>query len=360
MPKTTDVPVVTSLAGTDEFVGNQGSSTIRGEIASLWRKNLIINGEPNVWQRGVSQSAAGYGSDDRWLNDNVGSTKVNSRQTFTLGQTDVAGNPKYYNRTIVTSVAGASNYALKAQRIENVLLLAGKTVTLSFDAKADAAKNIAISFDQNFGSGGSPSAEVLGAGVTHSLTDSWQRLSQTITLPSISGKTLGSAGGDYTQVIFWLDAGSTWDARTNSLGQQSGTFDIANVQVEFGNTATDFEQRPIGYERALCQRYYASTYADGIYAGDSNAWDGRLESRTSGTANGAYSAVWQFPVQMRATPAIALYSPYDGVAAKIVSGTTNVAAGTNAISEQSVLIINAATVSDATGYSTHATADAEI
>jgi hypothetical protein len=56
----------------------------------------------------------------------------------------------------------------------------------------------------------------------------------------------------------WFDAGSDFNARTDSLGQQSGTFDIAQVQIEPGPVATPFEQRPIGTELALCQRYFQS------------------------------------------------------------------------------------------------------
>jgi hypothetical protein len=36
----------------------------------------------------------------------------------------------------------------------------------------------------------------------------------------------------------------------------SGTATLGNVQLEFGSRATPFEQRPIGVELALCQRYY--------------------------------------------------------------------------------------------------------
>lgn len=224
---------------------------------ALMFRNVLINGDFSVWQRGTSQTTDGYGSDDRWVNQNNGSTKTHSQQAFTLGQTDVPGNPQFFSRTVVSSVAGANNYVLKSQRIENVRTLAGQTATLSFWAKADAAKNITVEFEQFFGSGGSPSAGVTGIGVTTiALTTSWRYYTVTISIPSISGKTLGTLGNDFLQCIFWFDAGSTYNARTNSLGQQSGTFDIANAQLEAGPTATPFERRPIGVETALAQRYY--------------------------------------------------------------------------------------------------------
>lgn len=224
--------------------------------SGLMFRNKLINGGFDIWQRATSQTATGYGSDDRWSNSNSGSTKTASRQTFTLGQTDVPGNPKYWSRTVVSSVAGASNFCIKAQKIENVLTLAGQTATISFWAKADASKNIAVEIEQFFGTGGSPSSGVTSIGVTTcALTTVWQKFTITANIPSITGKTLGSNNDDFLAVNFWFDAGSSFNARTNSLGQQSGTFDIANVQLEAGDQPTPFEQRPSTVELGLCQRY---------------------------------------------------------------------------------------------------------
>lgn len=219
------------------------------------RRNVLINGNFDIWERGDSQTTIGYGSDDRWYNDHQGSTKIHSRQSFTLGQSDVPGNPTYFSRTVVTSVAGNSNYVSKEQKIEDVTALAGQTVTISFNAKADSNKDIAVEFSQVFGTGGTPSATVNGIGVTTiSLTSTWSRYTATITLPPLSGKTLGD-NNDYLGVRFWFDAGSDYDSRTNSLGQQSGTFDISRVQLEEGDYATPFEDRPLYAEEKLCRRY---------------------------------------------------------------------------------------------------------
>ena len=224
-------------------------------------RNKIINGNFDIWQRETSQTSAGYGSADRWNNDHSGSSKTASQQAFTLGQTEVPGNPKYYLRHVVTSVSGSGNYCLTQQKIEGVSTLAGKTATLSFWAKADSNKNIATEFSQFFATGGSPSSTVNGIGVTtHSLTTSWQKFTTTVSIPSISGKTLGTNGNDYLHLVIWFDSGSTYSSRNNSLGQQSGTFDIAQVQLEIGTAATPFEHRPIGMELSLCQRYYQKSY----------------------------------------------------------------------------------------------------
>jgi hypothetical protein len=220
-------------------------------------RNKLINGGFDIWQRGTSQTSSGYGSDDRWANLNSGSTKTASQQTFTRGQTDVPGNPKYWARTVVTTSAGSGNYVYKLQPVESVATLAGQVATLSFWAKSDASKNIAVELVQNFGTGGSPTTAVTGIGSQLvALTSSWQRFAITISISSITSSTLGTNNNDYLGVNFWFDAGSSFNARTASLGQQSGTFDIANVQLEAGAVATPFEQRPVCMELSLCQRYY--------------------------------------------------------------------------------------------------------
>jgi hypothetical protein len=232
-------------------------------------RNKIINGNFDIWQRATSQTSSGYGSDDRWVNGNTGTTKTHSQQLFTLGQTAVPGDPNVFSRTVVNSVAGANNYCIKQQRFEFVRLLSGKTITLSFYAKADSTKNIAIEFAQFFGTGGSPSTQVSGIGSQLvQLTTSWQKFEITVQIPSISGKVLGTSNNDYLELTFWFDAGSTFASRTASLGQQSGTFDLAQVQLEEGSIATLFEQRSFGAELSMCQRYYLSNRQafGGMYA----------------------------------------------------------------------------------------------
>lgn len=231
-------------------------------------KNKIINGNFDVWQRETSQTISGYGSDDRWNNTHNGTTKTASQQSFTIGQTDVPGEPEFYSRTVVTSVSNAANYCRKEQRIEGVRTYSGQTVTLSFYAKADASKNIAMDLLQDFGTGGSPSSDVSAIGAQKfALTTSWAKYTATLAIPSISGKTLGSNGDDYLQLNFWFDAGSNFNSQTDTLGQQSGTFDIAQVQLEKGDVATEFENLSYGETLSLCQRYYeAGKFATMGYA----------------------------------------------------------------------------------------------
>ena len=255
-------------------------------------RNAIINGNFDIWQRGTSGTTSYVA--DRWAGGATGSTIAQSRQAFSLGQTDVPNEPTYFHRTVVTSSAGASNFSILSQLVEDVRTFAAQTVTLSFWAKADASKNMAVEFQQVFGTGGSPSTAVSSLGVTTcALTTSWKKFSVVLTLPSISGKTLGSDNNSNLRLNFWFDAGSSFNSRTSSLGQQSGTFDLAQVQLEAGPVATPFERRPFGAELQLCKRY--AQVLGGNFAGN-------VESSNT------LSIIEKFEVQMRADPTISVRS----------------------------------------------------
>lgn len=258
-------------------------------------KNYIINGGFNYWNYDTIQTKNGYGSDDRWININTGSTKTHSRVASTDTERAFFNSP-YFSRTVVASVAGASNNVGKTHKIENVTKLAGKTITISFWAKADSAKNIAIELQQVFGTGGTPSEAVISiSSQLIALTSTWQKKTITVTLPPIVGKTLGTDGvhTSSTNIVFWFDAGSDHNARTANLGQQSGTFDIAEVKLEEGSVATPWTpyEGEFGGEIQACQRYYQIV-----------AWS----DRKTATAAGQYlHQSIRLPITMRVTPTIA-------------------------------------------------------
>jgi hypothetical protein len=223
-------------------------------------KNKIINGNFDIWQRSTSNTATsgsgGYLTTDRWAgywDGTIGSVTF-SQQSFSLGQTDVPGEPKYFFRWNQTAAGSGSTYRILLQKIEGVRTLAGKNLTVSFWAKADSSRSITLQIGQEFGTGGSPSATVYTTGDTDNLTTSWQKFTCTIAVPSISGKTLGTGGNDCLTWFFILPLNTTM------------TLDFAQIQVEEGSVATAFEQRHIGDELALCQRYFQTAYL--LFSGD--------------------------------------------------------------------------------------------
>jgi hypothetical protein len=122
------------------------------------------------------------------------------------------------------------------------------------------------------------------------LTSAWQRFTATVAIPSIAGKTLGSNGDDFLEFTFWLDAGSTFNSRSASLGQQSGTFDLALVQIEEGSTDTAFEFRPPVVEMALCERYLREVQVNALTSGFVQDYSfPKMRAIPSATSSGAWS-----------------------------------------------------------------------
>lgn len=303
---TTTAHGINAKANASDLTTHTGNTTTAHALDSRTVKNWIINGQFDVWQRGTSQTAIGYGSDDRWSNYHGESTKTHSRQSFTVGQTDIPNNPTYFSRTVVASAGTASAYCTKFQKIEDVTKIAGKTISYSFWAKADASKNMAIEIIQDFGTGGSASVRSIGV-QKFALTTSWQRFTKTVTVPSVAGKTIGT--NNATNINIWFDAGSSYNSYTDSIGNQSGTFDIANVCLVEGSTAMECPAEPYDDVLRKCQRYYYKMLASVTYA---RFGLGQARAATKSTV------LFQYPVEMRVPPtfgnsgSLAL-TPSDGV-----------------------------------------------
>jgi hypothetical protein len=255
----------------------QGTST-RGNT-SLFKgvKNFFINGRFHTWQRGATfPVAAGAGGTsycaDMWRydlsNGGSGTTAAVSfnRVTHTAGQTAVPNNPRYHLDVVNTTTGvslPANSYSLLRTYVEGVDVLSGRQVTVSFWAKSTvASKVIGCELVQFFGTGGAPSAEVNGLGaIAFTLTSTWTRYSFTTTLPSISGKTIGSNGYESSNLALniFLQSGSTFNSRVGGAPinwQGNGTTSFSDAQIELGATATPLDIRDPAAELVSCQRYY--------------------------------------------------------------------------------------------------------
>ncbi len=365
---------------TDDNVGNALDDTVNWEPvaapASATGKGLVSKDEvvekfgnyvsnANFYyaQRGTSQSTNGYGSIDRWKMSFIGSGQTMEQQPFVFGQEDVPGYPDFYMRNIVSSVVGVANRALVVQPIEKVETLAGKEVTISFWAKADAAKDMSINFDQFFGSGGGGSSTVSFGTQKFTLSTTWQKFSYTTNVPSILGKSLGVTGNDFLSINIWYDAGSDYNAVTDNLGQQSGIFDIANVKLEEGNEATKFQLRNIYADKELeyCERFFEKSYNLLTLPGTITT-----SGYSSGTAIGTNTLAGNvvFKVRKRAIPVVVHYSNATGTAFRLRNATslTDVSLGpSTAISEVGTQpIASGNQFSAGSKWTAHWTADAEL
>ena len=272
-------------------------------------KNKIINGDFGIWQRGTSFSnpANGDYTTDRFKisYNGTGATRTVSQQTFTPGTAPVAGYEGQYFYRVAQTVAGTSQTFLTPviQRIEDVRTFAGQTATLSFWAKAGASISISGGLVQNFGSGGSGSVNTSVG--THNLTTSWQRFTATVSIPSLTGKTIGTSA--FLELYF--DSGSPTAVQT---------LDFWGFQLEYGSKATPFETATgtLQGELAACQRYYQrfSIDTDGHTGFIGNAYLTTASSVTRGAL-----------VSMRTTPSSVDFSNvtlYDGVTFYGITGLT--------------------------------------
>jgi hypothetical protein len=130
---------------------------------------------------------------------------------------------------------------------------------------------------------------------TVTLTGSWAPFAAVITVPTITGKTLGVNGNDAFGFQFFTSAGSDFNARTNSLGLQTIGVDLWGIHIRQGTwtsaAAADYRQRDPGTELALCRRYYQI----------SPGLQGAMNS-----ANNSFTAATTFGSDMRAMPTYSL------------------------------------------------------
>lgn len=250
--------------------------------------NYIINGAFDIWQRGTSFTGTNTYVADRWSHytDGTGGTRSISQQTFAVGETPVSTTgSQYFLRYSQTASPTGQTIIEFTQPIEDVRTLAGQTVTFSFWVKSDAQRNISVFFRQIFGTGGSPYADSSSVVVTAGT--SWSRVSGTITVPSISGKTIGT--NNSLQFKFQLPFGVTQ------------TTDVWGFQVESGSIATPFHRNApsIQAELAACQRYYYRR----AYEANSNTYNFGM----SGHGRVSSVGTWFFgphPVPMRSAPTL--------------------------------------------------------
>jgi hypothetical protein len=322
--------------------------------SKVFNKNYVINGNFDIWQRGASFDQSNSFGPDRWRIWNSGATVSFTRQEFTLGQTEVPGEPRYYiniDCTVADDSVGLLQY------IEDVRTLVNKTVTISFWAKADSARTLMTRLDQRFGSGGS--AEELGTDIiNHNLTTSWQKFTHTLSIPSIAGKTIGD--GSFLKLVMV------------NPNNETSSIDVAQVQLEEGNIATNFKHRHIKDELALCQRYFCKTFPDEVAPASNAGNPGVLEFSASGTGSGVNYGImsrWQFPVTMRAAPSISRYTPRasnsSGNAMDIVNSgvTTQISVTISSIANNAAVfrLHGGGSVSNlGNAYGVHAVADAEL
>ena len=239
--------------------------------APIGRKNVLINGAFNVWQRGTSVTMLNSAKAmlcDRWTGSIQYQAGRHSRQSLSGAITGQAGT--YCLR--VGSSNGTSTRLQAGQYIEsiNAVPLAGRECTLSFYIKFSAANTTAssgaygdfLSFS-NYYTGvdaasysTSPASSATHIQITAgSFPTTWTKYTKTFTPPSTSKNI-------------------TVQFQFSGLGQTSSDdafyYELSNVQLELGSQATPFEHTSYGEELLLCQRYFQNLKAGSAVGSGSN------------------------------------------------------------------------------------------
>lgn len=255
-------------------------------------RNFIHNSRFNVQQRGTGAFGAGGFTADRWQQtvtlDTISTTLANLADADRTAIGDESA--QYAFSHTFTGNAGATAYNDVEHAIENVRRLSGKTVTVSFWAKANSGTpKLGLNFWLNYGTGGSPSAGAwaFATGTAITISTTWARYSATFSIPSASGKTLGANNDHTTTLCIGYSSGTTNNASYGNIGVQSGTIQLWGVQLEIGSVVTPLEgpTDPVDDLRK-CQRFY-------------------FTAPFVVPATTSIGATIVFPTTMRATPTIA-------------------------------------------------------
>ncbi len=299
----------------DRIAAVQAEATARANADAaiglrLLGKNRLINGNFDIYQRGnpgTITNTAAYTA-DRWICSSAG---AGATSNWGLGGTTPGEIPDSTRFLGFNVVAGVTS-AWVGQWIEGVHTFAGGKATVSFWMRSGVAgKKVGLLIQQHFGIGGSTMVEVQASSVI-TLTTNFTKYTVTFDVPSIAGKSVGGNNA-LLLTFFYADDRSTMFG--GQLIGQTGLFELAQVQMERGDKATDFDWRPVGDELLLCQRYFSKSYAFATKPGTGNADPGRISTgiQISGANSPSFTAhPVRFPVTMRVAPAVTVYGAVSG------------------------------------------------
>jgi hypothetical protein len=261
---------------------------INGQVTpNLGRRNMLINGDFQVWQRGTSGTVNSY-TCDRWYG-------WGNQHNLTQQQ---AENGTHNSGRFALRVAhndGTSNtFSSIAQTLEtkDAAQCRGKKVTFSIDVKKGSAFTGSLTLQivtrtDAEGTINTGTRQVLVTeDITSSLTTDLQRF--TCTTSSVCAQNIRVIG---------VNVNHTGTSGTDA----NNYFQVERAQLEIGEEATEFESISFGETFSLCQRYYVNegfgTNDGGISSPQRDAQYGHVRQ-----------AIIKFPVEMRAAPTVSIQS----------------------------------------------------
>ena len=288
---------------------SDGITLLPGSTINAGRLNMIINGNMDVWQRGgtfVSVSSGDVTADQWQWGQAGGATGV---VDVVRSSSAPGGSQHSLSMTAATadSSIAASDYYVMLNRIE------GKNTRSAKFGTSDA-EDVTLSFWVRSAVTGIHSVGVRNDGATRAyvaeytinVADTWEY--KTITIPGDTSGTWLTGTDIGIEVLFPMAIGSTFSTtpgswvsgnffgstnQVNVMATSSNAFHLAQVQIEVGSEASEFEYRQFGEELALCKRYYQE--------GDDAS---RIFFNGDVTSGATYRTILRFPVEFRAAPTV--------------------------------------------------------
>ena len=314
-----------------------GNLTVVGSIVPsepLSHRNLIINGDMQIWQRARAATAAanGYNTVDRWsFWAGGGGSYTCDKHSMTLAELNTTGHTRALKLacTGTDTINAAADFYYFTQKIEAAYCqhlqwgtANAKTLTLSFWVKSSKTGTYCATIQKEDTTG-----YVLAQDYTISSANTWEKKTLIISPTAGSTSLITAAGGVINNdtgagisINFALAMGTqyhqtanTWVAatdystanQTNWMDSTSNTFYITGVQLELGSVATPFEYLRYTDQLFRCRRYYNNVLISG-HPDIFNPADAYIAYYDLGVFHNAteFRFKSEFPTEMRAVPSI--------------------------------------------------------
>ena len=305
--------VVTGICTATSFSGSGEGLTYTSPLS---HRNIIINGDMRVAQRGTSASMSSSGNDfpacDRWSYNRNGPNATVAQVAEAPDGSGFKYSLKWTNTSPVGSISAGNAliflYKIEGQDIRRLGYghSSGKIATLSFYAKGSLAGKVGVACRRD--------GRIFSAN-SDMTANTWQRHSIVIPVDASTGFSANDNANGWQFGICWGGGSNSTSGTTNgnwinfhnaytagfTAGQQGAylttngsTFQITGVQLEIGSVSTPFEHRDYGEELERCFRYYHKDLNRRAYWGSGNVGDRQFPVR--------------FGVEMRDTPTITFHS----------------------------------------------------
>ena len=281
-------------------------------VPNLGRRNLIINGGMQHWQRATAATTVtpnvgtSYNTVDRFFfyeySDGSYTTEQSTGHRSDTGHENAIKCVCTGTDTSLAATQFASvSHRIEAQNLQHLRYgtSSAKTLTCSFWVRSNKTGIYSFSLVKNDGT-----AHYFVSEYTINTADTWEH--KTISIPVLTGSSINNDNGVGFSIEWGLAYGSQFTTSTlnqwmtasdfastnqvNWLDSTSNNWYLTGVQLEVGDTATDFEHRSFAEEFELCCRYFQKV-RQGVMGSCSN---------TNGSCNWWY----EFPTVMRATPSV--------------------------------------------------------